>query len=1062
MQYLEQIKSVDAPEASIVKMPTGTGKTAIMALILNYDEPKKALIVVPSEALKSQTRDYINANHWIKTNLKPSIIAKAEVFEPSGLADFLNNKQKNGVYVGVCTTQALADIYYDKISYGLLKEDLDLIIVDEGHREPAKTWSKAVRELNKPVILFTATPYRNDLRFFRIGKEQFYRTELTFQEGVKEFKCIRNVHFIKSCMQYSSYNYQKNEWCSDINKYILSLQEACRKILENIKVDMPKIIIRCNSKDNIDTLMRYFSKGINPADYGLDRFMRTTDGQKRTISIGIHDRYTNDRTRHTYNTVSSIFSLEELNNDANAIFWIHQFKLMEGIDDYNFILISFYEPYSNARSLVQQIGRIIRKPDKSQQADCYVHCDNQFELESYWLGYLDYENIPAAERHHRIYGTEEIVDRITHSFPHSFYFSKKFSKVLKSNVDKSDLITILEKDLQIPKVTTLFKGQADKYKLDEWLKELSEWLLDNDIICLQYNTADIKEMPSYQALLNTFDSKALIGIFLGYEIKPSEFLRDSIFFDIKLITCTFLALKGYVFFRGNSVTWVKKVQDMLEMLSPKELQKLAYFADEADTMVKQAGFIHSEPTRYAKRRRSEGGRDLTQTAPYIDDHLHALTSVVCTDGTIRRYLGLSRGRITDGSGTFVSFKAYIEWAISIVHQLETENEENKYFLRFASPINPPRADLCNPVHLLCDYGSLIDELKETDLADVIMTNLFEEDSVPFDNFGSEEFELPNLTKILGIDSGLRFKLNYQNGRFRIKPAKKKDREIFENEKGKIIRDNIIIHVIANVGDKSNVFYTENQFFALDVPLWGKNRIEELGALYGLTELCNTTCEKYEETYVWPPKADRWPGNSIFSLIDNMHEEDIVNLNDQIENEKPFFIPDVILCLDQAGEMADFLLYKKDKHNLSSKIVVVHAKQSKTKNTTSAVQFAKIQEQVIKNLRFFDISVPSENEVKTQANCAWTPGNSEIKLDRIRKNSGNSLDDIAKDIEFLIHHGAQREVWVFYGQGFKCSEFYKELKKDKPNYWLMHLAYLLVNVNSASDKARAKLRIFTQP
>jgi site-specific recombinase XerD len=38
----------------------------------------------------------------------------------------------------------------------------DLILVDEGHYEPAVSWSKGVRELNRPTVLLSATPYRND------------------------------------------------------------------------------------------------------------------------------------------------------------------------------------------------------------------------------------------------------------------------------------------------------------------------------------------------------------------------------------------------------------------------------------------------------------------------------------------------------------------------------------------------------------------------------------------------------------------------------------------------------------------------------------------------------------------------------------------------------------------------------------------------------------------------------------------------------------------------------------------------------------------------------------
>jgi superfamily II DNA or RNA helicase len=43
-----------------------------------------------------------------------------------------------------------------------LIRSVDLVIVDEGHHEPAFSWAQAVRTLKKPTVVFSATPYRND------------------------------------------------------------------------------------------------------------------------------------------------------------------------------------------------------------------------------------------------------------------------------------------------------------------------------------------------------------------------------------------------------------------------------------------------------------------------------------------------------------------------------------------------------------------------------------------------------------------------------------------------------------------------------------------------------------------------------------------------------------------------------------------------------------------------------------------------------------------------------------------------------------------------------------
>jgi hypothetical protein len=55
--------------------------------------------------------------------------------------------------------------------------------------------------------------------------------------------------------------------------------------------------------------------------------------------------------------------------DARAArVWLHQYKLLEGIDDPSFIEIWLYDGFGSARQLIQQIGRAIRRPDLTDEA----------------------------------------------------------------------------------------------------------------------------------------------------------------------------------------------------------------------------------------------------------------------------------------------------------------------------------------------------------------------------------------------------------------------------------------------------------------------------------------------------------------------------------------------------------------------------------------------------------------------------------------------------------------------------------------------------------------------
>ena len=67
-----------------------------------------------------------------------------------------------------------------------------MIIVDEGHREPAPKWAESVRELKKPTVLFTATPCRNDHKMFNVDPDYVYT--YSHHKAVNE-RYIREVKF---------------------------------------------------------------------------------------------------------------------------------------------------------------------------------------------------------------------------------------------------------------------------------------------------------------------------------------------------------------------------------------------------------------------------------------------------------------------------------------------------------------------------------------------------------------------------------------------------------------------------------------------------------------------------------------------------------------------------------------------------------------------------------------------------------------------------------------------------------------------------------------------------
>ena len=99
--------------------------------------------------------------------------------------------------------------------------------------------------------------------------------------------------------------------------------------------------------------------------------------------IGIHEQFRRSLGKVFLNKVPDP-------TKESAQYWVHQWKLLEGLDDSRFRQVAIYSPFTNARNLVQQIGRVIRNPGriKNQCAWVLVHQDHgQTRLWDNFLGY---------------------------------------------------------------------------------------------------------------------------------------------------------------------------------------------------------------------------------------------------------------------------------------------------------------------------------------------------------------------------------------------------------------------------------------------------------------------------------------------------------------------------------------------------------------------------------------------------------------------------------------------------------------------------------------------------
>ncbi|HVV76270.1 MAG TPA: DEAD/DEAH box helicase family protein [Mycobacteriales bacterium] len=156
----------DLGEPAVVVMPTGTGKTETMIAVMVAAQIRRLLVIVPSAALRLQiaakfeTLGVLPAEDIVTNAARRPIVGRLEhgLTDPDEAARFAD-----ACNVVVATPNALEasspaalERFYREFSH---------LVVDEAHHAPAATWARIIGEFDtRPVLLFTATPYREDRR----------------------------------------------------------------------------------------------------------------------------------------------------------------------------------------------------------------------------------------------------------------------------------------------------------------------------------------------------------------------------------------------------------------------------------------------------------------------------------------------------------------------------------------------------------------------------------------------------------------------------------------------------------------------------------------------------------------------------------------------------------------------------------------------------------------------------------------------------------------------------------------------------------------------------------
>ena len=184
-------------EPAIIVMPTGTGKTETMLSLVVAEKCNKALIIVPSDSLRGQVSNKFITLGILKdsefeiisdTVINPIVGTISSSFKTKEDAVEFYNKCN----VIIATTSILNQC--DKNGFEIFDSIIsnsNLLIIDEAHHCEASTWDKIATKFisqNKPVLKFTATPFRNDKK--RLKGKTIYNYPLSLAQKDGSFMSI--------------------------------------------------------------------------------------------------------------------------------------------------------------------------------------------------------------------------------------------------------------------------------------------------------------------------------------------------------------------------------------------------------------------------------------------------------------------------------------------------------------------------------------------------------------------------------------------------------------------------------------------------------------------------------------------------------------------------------------------------------------------------------------------------------------------------------------------------------------------------------------------------------
>lgn len=370
---------------AVAVLPTGAGKTGVMALAPYGIAEGRVLIITPQLVIKDHVLDSLdptNANNfWLRHKVFNNFKYLPKIVEYTKETFIEELEESNIVILNIHKLSAQSR---NSLLHKVDSSFFDMIIIDEAHHSPAQTWENALKFFkNAKVLKVTGTPFRTDRKpitgelvvNYRLGKamnEGIVKTlknfvlkpekvYLTLDGDTSKTYSLKEIKAMK--LKDSDYVTRSVAYSPECNRHIVdsSIHELNQR-KERSSVPHKIIAVCCSIKHAGDVQKLYKEAGLE--------------------SVVVHSKLLKkDREE-------ALLKIETHKIDVV----IHVAMLGEGYDHPYLSVAAIFRPYRSLSPYSQFIGRILRKIPESETNDTIdnigvIVAHRDLNLEPLWKEY---------------------------------------------------------------------------------------------------------------------------------------------------------------------------------------------------------------------------------------------------------------------------------------------------------------------------------------------------------------------------------------------------------------------------------------------------------------------------------------------------------------------------------------------------------------------------------------------------------------------------------------------------------------------------------------------------